>query len=103
MKRLVILFFILAMPCFSFALEQMTDKELDNIVAASIVDLPSIAQEAGGNATMFNDPVAMTQRTAEDVQTLTRPGTFANKVSTDTQTILSPSSSAQAVAAGFSF
>jgi len=103
MKKIVLIVIILTIPCFSFAMTEMSNKELDGIVGANAIEPPMVAQETGGNATMLNTPVAMVQNTAEDVQTLLRPGTLASRVTGDTQTVLSPSSDAQAAAAGFGF
>jgi hypothetical protein len=103
MKKIVLTVIILIIPCFSFAMTEMSNKELDDVIGANAFEPPMIAQETGGNATMLNSPVAMVQRTAEDVQTLLRPGTLASRIAGDTQTALSPSSDAQATAAGFGF
>jgi len=88
---------------YAYAMEQLSDPELENVVGASIIDPPMLAQQAGGHATMFNEPVALTQQVAEDVQTLTRPGTLANKIVGDTQVVVSPATDFQSVSSGLGF
>ena len=103
MKKLAIIIFCILVHCSALAMEQLSNNDLDNIIGASMVDPPMIAQEAGGNATMLIAPVTDVQRTAEDVQTLTRPGTLVNKVADDTQTVLAPVTTTSTIAGGFSF
>lgn len=104
MKRIAtILLSLLIVPGIVFALEVVSDAELDQVTGASVIAPPLMAQAAANNAGPMIAPFSMAQKYATDIQELTSPSSLASKTANDVQHFLSPVSDTQAIVGGLSF